>query len=317
LTRTVKARREVVLSAGSINTPKILMLSGIGDPQHLSKHGIPVIRSLPGVGQNLQDHIVSRVAMFTIDRQVGVPRDTLNSVESGIQWIANGSGPLGWVGVAEAVGFVKTKYALDDWPDIEVGFSSVPINNGAADPGTYTQEMKDMLNPLSGANGFSISTVLLRPRSSGYITLQSADPYVDPLIEPSYYTHPDDLKTMIEGLKMSLRLGYASGFKEYEAQLAPEVYPQCKQYPLYTDEYWGCCNQVFGTTIFHPVGTAKMGSAHDPMAVVDPQLRVHGILRLRVADASIMPKLVSGNTNAPCIMIGEKASDLIKSSWNM
>lgn len=168
---------------------------------------------------------------------------------------------------------------------------------------------------LSFTDTYSAVPVLLRPKSRGFIKLRSTHPFVPPVIVPNYLTEPEDAAILVEGAKIGLALAQTSALQKFGSRPHDTPYPQCIHLGFFTDEYWECCARHYTTTIYHPCGTCKMGSATDPTAVVDPRLRVYGVHGLRVADASIMPTIVSGNTNAPCIMIGEKASDLIKEDW--
>ncbi|KAF7495030.1 Glucose dehydrogenase -like protein [Sarcoptes scabiei] len=296
----VYARKEIILSAGAINSPQLLMLSGIGPRYDLERLGIPVISDLPGVGQNLQDHI-------------GV---------GGMQFISMhllGIGPLTMLGGLDGLGFISTKYAnaSDDWPDVELHFiPSCPSSDG----GEYVRRamnLKDELfqhvyEPFLYEDSFAYYPVLLRPRSVGYIKLRSANPYDQPIIQPNYFKDPLDAKIMVESLKLSLKMALSKPFRKFNTRPWTRKWYGCEHLLLFSDDYLECLTRSYSATIYHPVGTAKMGPPDDPMAVVDPELRVYGVQGLRVIDGSIMPKIVSGNTNAPIIMIGEKGADLIK-----
>lgn len=153
---------------------------------------------------------------------------------------------------------------------------------------------------------------MLRPKSRGYIKLRSVNPYDHPIIDPKYFTHPEDIHVMVEGMKLCIAIGISPPFRKYGSQLFRTKFPGCESYPFLSDEYLACVARSYTATIYHPAGTCKMGSAWDPTAVVDPRLRVLGVRGLRVVDASIMPTIVSGNTNAPVIMIAERAADFIK-----
>ncbi|MCL4139867.1 UNVERIFIED_CONTAM: hypothetical protein GTU68_050189 [Idotea baltica] len=159
--------------------------------------------------------------------------------------------------------------------------------------------------------------MILRPKSRGYITLRSSNPFHKPVITHNYLTDPRDIATMVEGSKIAIALGRTKAFRKYGARLHTVPMPGCEHFVFESDEYLACLSRHYTTTIYHPCGTAKMGPPSDKGAVVDPELRVYGVSGLRVVDASIMPTLVSGNTNAPTIMIGEKASDLIKAYWQL
>jgi choline dehydrogenase len=276
---------EVVLTAGAVNSPQLLMLSGIGPADHLEDHGIEVQQDLPGVGKNLQDHLFAFTVYETTET------DTLDEAEGLLnlaKWFLFKSGPL-TSNVAETGGFT---YVDEDEPapDLQFHFG----------PGFFMNHGFD--NPADG-HGFSIGATQLRPESRGEITLASDDPFDHPAIDPNYLTEEGDMHVLVEGVKKAREIAQSSAFDDIRGE---EVWPGAD---VTTDE--GIREHIRETahTVYHPVGTCKMGD--DDMAVVDDRLRVHGIEDLRVADASVMPTISSGNTNAPVIMVAEKAADLL------
>ncbi|MDG4596027.1 MAG: choline dehydrogenase [Candidatus Contendobacter sp.] len=292
--RTVelKARREVVLSGGAINSPQLLLLSGVGPRAELAKHGIPLVHDLPGVGQNLQDHLDVIVAHRERRRaSYGFALSFLPRLVRGIvEYHRHRRGFL-TSNLAEAGGFVKSDPALPR-PNLQYHLTATILD--------------DHGRRLWHGYGYSLHVCDLRPRSRGHLSLKSADPSAPPLLQPNYLDHPDDLETLLAGVKTCRRILAAPAFDGYRGE---ELFPGAA---AQSDDELREFIRRRAETIYHPVGTCKMGA--DPMAVVDDQLRVHGLMGLRVADASIMPTLVGGNTNAPTIVIGEKASDMIRTA---
>ncbi len=292
-TRNGKAERataaaEVILSAGAIQSPHLLLLSGVGPGDALQDHGIAPKLDLPGVGQNLQDHFQVR-CVYRSPLKVTL-NDVSNSVIkrglAGIEYALRRTGPL-TVGAGVATLFWKTR---DEAATPDVQFHVIPFS--AEKPG----------EPLHDFSGYTVSVCQLRPESRGELTLRSADPTTPPVIRANYLATETDRQTMLDGMKLIRRVMAQTPMQPY---LAEEVMPGAA---CSSDEALAAYVRQKGGTIFHPSGTCKMGPAGDPMAVVDARLRVHGIKALRVADASIMPTVISGNTNGPTIMIGEQAA---------
>jgi choline dehydrogenase len=264
------ARAEVVVCGGAINSPKLLMLSGVGPADHLRALGIPVLRDSPGVGRNLQDHPLARIRCWTSAHR---PVDaSSNLVEAGL--FCNGP-------------------AAPTAPAPELYFHFLPV------AAVETVNGKER-------SAFAIAAVVLPPKSRGLLQLRSADPAVAPVIRANYYAEPADLALMVQGLKIARSLART---RALSGIVVEEALPG---EPVKSDAALEAYVRDTSDTIFHPVGTCKMGT--DPLAVVDPHLRVRGVEALRVVDASIMPTITTGNTNAPAIMIGEKGADAIKAS---
>ncbi|XP_026675049.1 glucose dehydrogenase [FAD, quinone] [Ceratina calcarata] len=318
----VFAKKEVILSAGAINTPQLLMLSGVGPKEHLEELGIPVIHDSPGVGQNLQDHIAVGGLAFLIDYPISTVMNRLVNVNSALRYAVTEDGPLTSSVGLEAVGFISTKYAnqSDDWPDIEFMLTSTSTNS---DGGTHiknahglTDEFyNEVFGKINNHDVFGVFPMMLRPRSRGFIKLKSKNPLDYPLLYHNYLTDPHDVDVLREGVKAAIAFGETSSMKRFGARFHSKPVPNCKHIPQFTDEYWNCAIRQYTMTIYHMSCTAKMGPSTDRMAVVDPELRVYGVAGLRVVDASIMPTITNGNINAPVVMIGEKGSDLIKKQW--
>jgi choline dehydrogenase len=290
-TQTIKASREIVLSSGAIGSPQLLMVSGVGPTEHLSEHGISTHRVLPGVGQNLQDHLQARPVYRCTASTINVEVNSLfKKALIGVQYALTRTGPMA-MAASLGAGFLKSHPNLDA-PDIQFHvqpFSKSNMSNAAPD----------------SFSAFTASVLQLRPESTGQLRLRSADMREYPSLQPNYLATENDQRTLVEGIRVARKISRFEPLSQFvTAEEAPG--PQ-----LPDEDYDGLLDWARNTasTIFHPTGTCKMGS--DPMAVVDERLRVHGITGLRVADCSIMPKIISGNTNAPAIMIGEKASDMM------
>jgi choline dehydrogenase len=285
---SVSAAAEVILSAGSINTPQLFQISGIGDPDMLAAAGVECVHRLPGVGRNLQDHLQIRLVFKTSERTLN---DELNSpwkkLRVGIQYIFSRTGPLTLAASQVAI-FTRSSASVDR-PDIQ--FHMQPLS--ADKPGAG-------VHPFSA---FTASVCQLRPWSRGEIRIRSANPFEYPAIQPNYLSDPRDCQVAIDAIKLARRIAGAPSLKGHII----EEYVPGSHYA--SDAELLEAARQHSQTIYHPVGTCKMGQ--DELAVVDARLKVHGIEKLRIADASIMPEIVSGNTNAPTIMIGEKAADMI------
>ncbi|XP_015180321.1 PREDICTED: glucose dehydrogenase [FAD, quinone] [Polistes dominula] len=317
----IRARKEVILSAGAINSPQILMLSGIGPKEHLRQVGIPILKDLR-VGDNLQDHIGMGGLTFLIDKPVAIIQKRFYTPPVAMQYAANGRGPMTTLGGIEGYAFVNTKFANKsiDYPDIQIHMAPASINSDGGIQVKKVLGLKDefydtVYDPIANKDAFTFMPLLLRPRSRGTVRLRSSNPFHSPIIDANYFDDPLDIATLVEGAKISVQLAEAKVFKQFGTRLYRTKLPGCRHLKFGSDAYWECHIRHVSMTIYHPVGTAKMGPPNDPTAVVDPRLRVYGIPNIRVIDTSIMPTICSGNTNAPAIMIGEKGADLIKSDW--
>ncbi|HEY5826260.1 MAG TPA: GMC family oxidoreductase N-terminal domain-containing protein [Cyclobacteriaceae bacterium] len=293
-TMIARAKKEIIISTGAFESPKLLMLSGIGDKEELKRHDIEVKKELPGVGKNLQDHLfypVSSLCSKPISNNHYLPLHR-QAIET-IKYLFTKSGPLS-IGPLEAVAFLKSSPYLDR-PDLQFQFT--PTNSGDAS----VSNMYD-LSSFSFTDGYTVLPTQLRPLSRGYLTLRSSNPSDVPLIDPQYLSNEEDKRILIKGGRKALEILEADAFASLRIR---------NHIPTATssDDDWLRHIQQNAECVYHPVGTCKMGI--DEMAVVDSALRVRGIDKLRVVDASIMPAITSGNTNAPVMMIAEKASDMI------
>lgn len=293
--KQISARREVIISGGAYGSPQILMLSGIGRSADLQALGIPVVQDLPGVGQNLQDHITATFnwkTVYTPDAFGLSLRGGVNIVKAILEWRKKRTGII-TSNVAESNAFFKTR---PEAPAPEIQFAFVV---GIVD---------DHNRKMHLGHGYCLHVTLSRPKSRGSVKLKNTDPTTPLVIDPQYLTHPEDMPILLAGVRKGFQVFNNTGFSKYKPKLI---------YPVNIEDANDLEREVRrnADTEYHPCGTCKMGTADDVMAVVDEQLRVRGIVGLRVVDASVMPTLVTGNTNAPTIMIAEKAADMIKASY--
>ena len=291
--KTVHANKEVILAAGALQSPHLLQLSGVGRAKDITPHGIEMVHELAGVGQNLQDHLDFTLSYKTDDTDnfgIGLT-GSARLVAAMYRWWRTGTGMIA-TPFAEGAAFLKTDPALDR-PDIQLHFVISVVDDHA--------------RRLHLGYGYSCHVCALRPHSRGSVYLHSNDALADPAIDPKYLSDRRDLVTMIKGAKMTRKIMQTEPLASYAKRELFDVKDQM------TDEQWERHIRARADTIYHPVGTCKMGV--DDMAVVDPQLKVHGLSGLRVVDASVMPTLIGGNTNAPTIMIAEKCADMIKADY--
>jgi choline dehydrogenase len=282
-----RAEREVILAAGAIGSPHLLMLSGIGRPDELRRFGIEPVAESPEVGINLQDHL-DFCTLSKCTRAITYDFNSYQELGVAVRYLLTRSGP-GVSNIAEAGGFVRSPLAPDQRPDIQFHFVPAQLDDHGR-------------NRLSG-HGYTLHACALRPQSRGRLSLRSGRPEDRPRIFASYLKEPSDLNVMLEAICMSREILHAAAFAPYRGV---EIYPGDA---ITTREGLEEVVRRKAETIYHPVGSCRMGS--DPSSVVDCQLRVRGVERLRIADASIMPRLIGGNTNAPTVMIAEKLADLL------
>ncbi|HBK54847.1 MAG TPA: GMC family oxidoreductase [Xanthomonadales bacterium] len=289
----VRVRKEILLSGGAINSPQLLMLSGIGPADELRRHGIDIQIDLPGVGANLHDHL----DICTLQRctRRALTYDRVSDVRVALEYYLFRRGP-GTSNIAETGGFVRSEFAPDARPDLQYHFVPAQLDDHGR-------------NRLPG-DGYTVHACVLRPLSRGRLGLNSGNPFDPVRIEANYLSDPHDfdLKMMREAVKFSRHLLAQPAFAPYRGE---EILPGAD---IRDDDGLDAFIRRKAETIYHPVGTCRIGAADDPAAVVDPDLRVHGRRGLRVVDASVMPRLIGGNTNAPTIMIAERAADLILAS---
>ncbi len=289
------ARWETVLCGGAINSPQLLLLSGIGAGAALAEHGIETRHNLPGVGQNLQDHLdACIIAKDLTKRAVGLSAALPGMLYRGIREYRQSHTGMFASNAAEAGGFARLR-PDSPYPEFQFHFLS--------------SMLRDHGRKMSFGQGITLHCCQLRPKSRGVVGLKSADPNADALIQPNYLEHPDDLPELIAALKLGRRIMASPALQAVTGGHETDPGPNRQSDSELIDYI-----RASAETIYHPVGTCKMGT--DPLAVVDPRLRVHGIANLRVADASIMPRLIGGNTNAPAMVIGEMAARFMRAERN-
>nr|XP_031838195.1 glucose dehydrogenase [FAD, quinone]-like [Nomia melanderi]XP_031838196.1 glucose dehydrogenase [FAD, quinone]-like [Nomia melanderi] len=322
---TVSANHEIILSAGAIGSPQLLMLSGIGPRKHLRELKIPVVHDSPGVGRNFQDHVSIGGLFYLVDPPKNYTSDLPFSnfqkpfsTEMVDDFVYRDNGPL-YTNMYENMMFVNTKYANEsaNWPDIQFMLTTTPANSfkgpALSDGLNLRDEFYDELTKnVQNETSYSVMVVLLRPKSRGYIRLRSKDQRAHPIIDPNYFTDEHDLDVIAQGAQIAYQFSQTPTMKKLNARPNPNQVPECASHEFLSDDYYKCLARQFPLTNSHLCGTCKMGPGTDPMAVVDDKLRVRGVKGLRVIDASIMPHITSGNTNAPTVMIAEKGADLIK-----
>ncbi|XP_050302409.1 glucose dehydrogenase [FAD, quinone]-like [Anthonomus grandis grandis] len=315
----IKVKKEVISSAGAINSPQLLMLSGIGPKKHLQQLGIPVLSNLR-VGYNLMDHIAIGGITFLINEAISLKTERLINNQNLRDYLNKHRGPMSIPGGCEVLVFhdFDNPGNPDGYPDIELLFQGGSI---VSDPVLrkdfgITDEIYDYVyKPIENIDSFMVFPMLMRPKSKGRIMLKSTSYKDKPYIFPNYFADPKDMETMIKGVRLILNITAEPALQALGARLHTIPIPQCSDKPMASDAYFECMARHFTFTIYHQSGTCKMGPAKDKKAVVDPRLRVYGINGLRVIDASVIPEIPAAHTNAPTFMIAEKGSDLIKEEW--
>lgn len=297
---TVKARKEVIVSGGTYNSPQILLLSGVGDQDELREVGVPVVHHLPGVGKNFHTQISLAVKFFVGETAFS---NNLNYATA-MQYLTSRDGPLS--SRFAATGFLNSRNnnAEEDHPDIQLAFRG--YTSACSETGVIEE-----INP----NTITISSYVLRPKSRGYVKLRDNVFSSKPLIVMNLLNASYDVDTVVDGVYQSIDLMKAKALLCYNITLDTTPVVGCENIAFNTDSYWKCALSRIGGPAEHPVGTCKMGPESDPSAVVDPELRVHGVENLRVIDAAIMPNIISGYTYATTVMIGEKGADMIAKKW--
>lgn len=312
-----KSKTEVILSAGAVGTPQLLMLSGIGQDKHLRKLNIKT-RSDLMVGKSLQDHLM---LPFFITAKLPMTEPATNEqlASEMFDFIINKSGPFAAEGLFDISGFFNTVNVTDAYPDLQTHYITFRKGETFKVKGILSKMEYDdailqtVIDAVTQQDVVLVTLVLLNPKSLGTIRLRSIDPLDKPIIQPNYLEKREDVQTMVRGIRLIQKFLTTTAFKTQQFDEIQFNLPECGVFG--SDLYYECYLRHLSATLYHPVGTAKMGPNTDRYAVVDSRLNVKGVKRLRVADASIMPKIVSGNTNAATVLIGEKAADFIKEDY--
>lgn len=308
-TMNIYTRKEVILSAGAVNSPKLLMLSGIGPKNELEKHGIPSIKDSPAVGTNLQDHIIVPIVVELTDLPLMIDYSTM------LYNYAKNQDSLDKVDIANFQGYFNTENAISDQPNIEFIHFTFYKNDRLVYPAFinrvgfnhyYTSRFNEMNRRTAG---LVVLPTLLHPLSRGSIRLESCDTHGPPIIDTNYLSEPKDLEVLLDGIEFFQKIKNAPALRRYP--FTDLKLKHCDNYLFASRDYWRCYVLTFVTTVYHPIGTCAMGV--DPKtSVVDEKLKVWGVKNLRVIDASVMPETVSGHPNIPVCMVAEKAADIIK-----
>ncbi|XP_015597067.1 glucose dehydrogenase [FAD, quinone] [Cephus cinctus] len=315
----VRARKEVILCAGAIASPQLLMLSGVGPAAHLREMGIAPVKDAP-VGENFQDHIAYGGLVFLIDKPISIlTRDIINPLNPYLRdYLDRKTGPLSVPGACEALAFLNVTSTPEDFPDMELLFlGASPLSDPSLHYaiGISEELWRAAFAKYEGRYSWMVAPMILRPKSRGRILLRDKKIFSKPRIIANYLDDPDDVKVLTGGIRAAIALSKTRAMRRIGSQLVDLVNPVCREHEYDSDPYWECALRTLTLNIYHYSGTCKMGPEKDPTAVVNPRLQVIGIDGLRVADASIMPEIPSAHTNIPTYMIAEKLADMVKQDW--
>lgn len=319
----VHASKEVIVTAGGLNSPQLLMLSGVGPEEHLRDIKVPLVHDAP-VGQHMIDGLLYNGLTFLLNT---TNQSLLSDSRFQLRSIADyfhGQGPLTVPGGVEAIDFLQTSRASEPGvPNIALIFATgslvsdggFGLRSGKRIKSSIYNKVYKPLETLPN-DQWTATVMLLHSKSTGYMKLRNANPYSNPKIYTNALMDEEDVETMLEGIKEAVRISKSPSMKQYDARILGIPLPNCQKHPLTDDEYWRCAIRTLSSSAYQQLGTCRMGPVGDPKAVVTPDLRVHGIENLRIADVSIVPTSISGQTVAVAYMIGEKAADLIKQQWS-
>ncbi|XP_046608294.1 glucose dehydrogenase [FAD, quinone]-like [Neodiprion virginianus] len=305
--RVMKTNKEVILTAGAIGSPQILMTSGIGPKEHLTKLGIKSVKDLP-VGENLHNHVSIGIKMSINDTHYETL--TLSAIN---EFLATRSGPLASTGLTQVTAFLESSYSTAGVPDLQIFFDG--FSSKCPRTGLQTECPDGSINTCPERREIVARPTVVCPRSKGYMKLRSPNPLDPPLLYPNYFVNEVDAKILVEGIKKVVELSKTKALRKWDLRLDTKPHPWCARYYFGSDAYWSCLIRVQTGPENHQAGSCRMGPVGDARAVVDPELRVHGVENIRVADASIFPIVPNANPVAAIIMVAEKASDLIRAAW--
>uniref|UniRef100_A0A7G3AII8 Putative glucose dehydrogenase fad quinone n=1 Tax=Lutzomyia longipalpis TaxID=7200 RepID=A0A7G3AII8_LUTLO len=309
------ARKEIILSAGAIASPQIMLLSGIGPAEHLQEMGIPVVRNL-SVGKNLQDHVGVFLSVH-LNQSDTPPRSDIENIEEFMSYMTDRAGPLSTSGTLQPVLYVNANNPEASFPDFQILQFERSTQALKTQPNYMRSHTFDPLAKEGDSNVVTLSALLIffKEKSRGVIQLESSNSLQQPLIDFNLLSEESDTEAVINAIRLYQKFLTTKSFRRRDAKLVKTPLPACDALAYDSDEYWRCFVRNSLSTFWHSVGSVKMGPASDPDAVVDHRLKVRSLQGLRVIDASIMPTLPSGNTMAPTIMIAEKGADFIKEDW--
>ncbi|XP_055375439.1 glucose dehydrogenase [FAD, quinone]-like [Condylostylus longicornis] len=319
----VRAKKEVILAAGVVGSPQLLMLSGIGPKEHLNELNISLIEDLK-VGYNLQDHISLPGLTFLVNSDVTIVTSKIMRPSAIFQYLFRGEGIYTLPGGAEAYCFVRTENSTvdEDYSDLEIVLGNGGLNNDRVGAlrnllGLTKKFVQNTYSDIYGEHAFGLVPVLLNTKSRGRITLKNKNPFSSPKLVANYFQYPEEIETLTKGIRLAIKISESKHFKKFGTRFHRKPYYGCENEKFDSDSYWKCCIRRHAISLQHQVGTCKMGPKTDREAVVDSELKVYGIKNLRVVDASIIPVLPAAHTNSIALMIGEKGADMVKKSWNL
>lgn len=313
---TARTQKEIILSAGTISSPTLLMLSGIGPKEHLKKFNIPIVSNLP-VGKNLVDHVCVHMFFELNSNNLKHIAKEIGSLDSIYEYAVHQTGPYSHLGIANFQTFFHTKND-SKYPDVQVNHVFYKQNSSvlAFEAAQFKEPSKSyLIQKNTNSDILLIRVILLNPKSVGKIELSDTNPYGKPKIYLNYLDHSDDMNTMIRGVKNVLKMISTKSFRDKQAKFIYLPANECEALSINSDDYLRCYIRSYSKSVYHYTSTSRMGPDFDENSVVDPRLKVKGVNGLRQIDAGIMPYIVSANINAAVIMIAEKGADLVKEDW--